>query len=240
MGRAAVKIAGTIAARLRLSVPRMLALAICIVAASASIAIAQGAGERKTGLQVSGKQKSGTPATTPGTQPAGKLAKPKPLVIPSLKNLLIMIRTTLVALYQANITNNYSVLRDLGAPSFREANSVERLSAAFADLRRRGGDIAPVVLALPTLSQPAAIDQNGMLRLTGAFDTKPNELAFDLVFQAVDGFWKLDGIAVQFRQPVAAKAAETPPNETAQSDSPKKSAKHKSKAAGKSKKQPKN
>ena len=47
-----------------------------------------------------------------------------------------------------------------------------------------------------------------MLRLTGAFDTKPNELAFDLAFQVVDGFWRLEGIAVQFRAPAAAKADE--------------------------------
>jgi hypothetical protein len=123
-----------------------------------------------------------------------------------------MIRTTLVALSQANLTNNYSVLRDLGAPSFQQANSADRLSAAFADLRSRGGDMAPVVLALPTLSTPAKIDQNGMLRLTGTFDTRPNEIAFDLAFQAVDGFWRLDGIAVQFRVPAA-----TTPEETAAS-----------------------
>ena len=140
--------------------------------------------------------------------PPQQAAKPPAIGVPPVKNLLIMIRTTLVALHQANITNNYSVLRDLGAPSFQQANTVKRLSAAFADLRTRGGDIAPVVLALPTLSRPAAIDQNGMLRLTGAFDTKPNELAFDLAFQVVDGFWRLEGIAVQFRAPAAAKADE--------------------------------
>lgn len=212
----------------------MLAFGVSIAAASASIAIAQGAGDQKLPLQKSdGAQKSGTssPATQPGTVKSEKSAT---LGIPPLKNLLIMIRTTLVALYQANITNNYSVLRDLGAPSFRAANSAERLSAAFADLRRRGGDIAPVVLALPTLSKPATVDQNGMLRLTGAFDTKPNELAFDLVFQAVDGFWQLDGIAVQFRQPLAPKATETKPIEKAP-NSTKKSAKRKSKAPNKSK-----
>lgn len=150
---------------------------------------------------------SSSPAAAQKASPQ-PTAKPPEIGVPPVKNLLIMIRTTLVALHQANVTNNYSVLRDLGAPSFQQTNSVERLSAAFADLRTRGGDIAPVVLALPTLSRSAAIDQNGMLRLTGAFDTKPNELAFDLVFQVVDGFWRLDGIAVQFRAPTAETADE--------------------------------
>lgn len=156
------------------------------------------------------KVESPSPAAAQKASPAPPepAVKPPAISVPPVKNLLIMIRTTLVALHQANLTNNYSVLRDLGAPSFQQANSVERLSAAFADLRTRGGDIAPVVLALPTLSRPAAIDPNGMLRLTGAFDTKPNELAFDLAFQVVDGFWRLDGIAVQFRAPAAVKADE--------------------------------
>jgi hypothetical protein len=147
-------------------------------------------------------------AQSPPAQPQPTAPERPGLGIPPPKNLFIMIRTTLVALYQANITGNYSVLRDLGAPSFQQANNVQRLAAAFADLRTRGGDMAPVVIAMPTLVHSPAIDPNGMLRLTGSFDTKPNELAFDLAFQAIDGFWRLDGIAVQFRTPVAATAAD--------------------------------
>lgn len=146
------------------------------------------------------------PAVTPNQKStAPKVEKRVRLGVPSPTNLFIMIRTTLIALHQANVTGNYSVLRDLGAPDFQQANSVEQLSAAFANLRTRGGDIAPVVLALPTLLRPPAIDQNGMLRLTGWFDTKPNALFFDLAFQAVDGFWRLDGIGAQFRPAMTAK-----------------------------------
>jgi hypothetical protein len=151
------------------------------------------------GLAVALMPPSARAESTTGTPSPQNAVKSQALGVPPVKNLLIMIRTTLIALSQANLTNNYSVLRDLGAPSFQEANSVARLSAAFADLRTRGGDIGPVVLALPTLSTPARIDQNGMLRLTGAFDTRPNQIAFDLAFQAVDGFWRLNGIAVNFR-----------------------------------------
>ena len=143
---------------------------------------------------------------------APKLDKPARLGVPSPTNLFIMIRTTLIALHQANVTGNYSVLRDLGAPDFQQANSVERLSAAFANLRTHGGDIAPVVLALPTLLRPAAIDENGMLRLTGWFDTKPNALFFDLVFQEVGGFWRLEGIGAQFRQAMTTTKGDDTPN----------------------------
>jgi len=169
--------------------------------------------------------------STAGAPSPQNTIKSQALGVPPVKNLLIMIRTTLIALSQANLTNNYSVLRDLGAPSFQEANSVVRLSAAFADLRTRGGDIAPVVLALPTLSTPARIDQNGMLRLTGTFDTRPNQIAFDLAFQAVDGFWRLNGIAVNFR-PAPATASdkkpagdEAPAERTSEPRAPKKASK---------------
>jgi hypothetical protein len=181
------------------------------------------------------KSENSPAAKSPSAQPVPKkVEKPAPIAVPPPRNLLIMIRTTLVALYQANLTNNYSVLRDLGAPSFQHANSAERLSAAFANLRSRGGDMAPVVLALPTLTKPPIIDQNGMLRLTGVFDTKPNEIAFDLAFQAVDGFWRLDGIGVQFRAPVAANGDETSASKKAPAEASKSNAKAKSKKAAKS------
>ena len=48
----------------------------------------------------------------------------------------ILVRTTLVALNNANLTGNYTVLRDLGAPGFRAANTAARLGALFARARR--------------------------------------------------------------------------------------------------------
>jgi hypothetical protein len=149
--------------------------------------------------------------------PASTSAPSTNLTIPSPRNLFIMIRTTLIALHQANVTGNYSVLRDLGAPDFKQSNSVERLSAAFANLRTRGGDIAAVALAMPKLSQPPVIDKNGMLRLTGSFDTKPDPLYFDLVFQAVGGFWQIEAIGARFVPAESSKTSNAPASETSKS-----------------------
>lgn len=185
---------------------------------------------------VQGHQKP-PPAVTPSPQaPAPKVEKAASLGIPSPSNLFIMIRTTLIALHQANVTGNYSVLRDLGAPDFQQANSAERLNAAFANLRTHGGDMAPLVLALPTLLNPPAIDRNGMLRLTGWFDTKPTALFFDLVFQSVDGYWRLDGIGAQFRPaPTAKTGGDTSNGEARPAADPKASAKAKSTKGSKTK-----
>jgi hypothetical protein len=40
---------------------------------------------------------------------------------------LTLVRSALIALQQANETGNYTVLRDLGAPGFEEANTAARL-----------------------------------------------------------------------------------------------------------------
>ncbi|MBA2125498.1 hypothetical protein DLM45_04565 [Hyphomicrobium methylovorum] len=127
----------------------------------------------------------------------------------------------MVALQQANVTGNYSVLRDLAAPSFRDINSAESLSAAFAGLRASGGDMAPIVLALPTLSRQPFVDQNGMLRVAGTFDVGTNVVVFDLAFQAISGIWKVNAIAVNFRAAQTAKPAPTQPPATKKTESKK-------------------
>jgi hypothetical protein len=66
--------------------------------------------------------------TTP--QPA------KPSVPDDLK-LIILIRTSLIALNHANLTDNYSVLRDMAAPGFQQANNAAQLAQIFSDLRNR-------------------------------------------------------------------------------------------------------
>jgi hypothetical protein len=53
----------------------------------------------------------------------------------------------------------------------------------------------------PTLTQPAFITDAGMLRVTGFFPTKPEQVNFDLLFQPVGGQWRLFGISVKTRQP---------------------------------------
>ena len=63
---------------------------------------------------------------------------PNPLPqMPSDDKLLILINSALLALNQANATGNYTVLWDMAAPGFKRANSPERLSQVFSNLRKR-------------------------------------------------------------------------------------------------------
>lgn len=108
----------------------------------------------------------------------------------------MMIRSMVIAVNQANKTNNYTVLRDLGSPRFKEANSAEKLADVFAGLRKAKFDLAPVLFFTPQMLAPPAVTGAGMLRLTGYFDTVPQRVSFDMLFESVKGEWLLYGINI--------------------------------------------
>jgi hypothetical protein len=129
--------------------------------------------------------------------------------VPTADALMLLIRTTLIALNQANLTGNYSVLRDIGAPGF-QSNSAARIAEAFTNLRQRNIDLSPVLLFQPKLLGPPTLDAKGMLRVTGFFPTQPERVNFDLLFEFVGDQWKLFGMAVDTTQapPPAASAGQ--------------------------------
>jgi hypothetical protein len=145
-----------------------------------------------------------TPEPKPGT-PAGQPAPQAPASAPTLQkqNLpvsveqaLYLIRSTLLTLNDANRSGNYTVLRDLAAPDFQARNTAADLGQSFSDLRRRNFDLYGAALLAPQLTAAPALDQNGMLRLTGYIPTRPMQINFDLLFQVVGGQWRLFGISI--------------------------------------------
>jgi hypothetical protein len=152
------------------------------------------------------------PAKVPPAQPAKPSEKKNAATgtaqasaIPDNFKINMMIRSTVIAVNQANKTNNYTVLRDLGSVDFRVANSAEKLALIFSGLRKSGFDLSPVLFFTPKLLKPPALTESGMLRLHGFFDTRPQIVAFDLLFQRVQGEWQLFGISISTR-PVPADA----------------------------------
>jgi hypothetical protein len=119
-----------------------------------------------------------------------------------------LIRTTLVALDQANVTGNYTVFRELAAPSFRERNSDASLALIFASLRSANIDLSAVVVLEPQLTAQPAIDNNHTLHIQGTLATKPAAVRFELLFQAIEGRWRLFGVSVN---PIAAAKPAAPP-----------------------------
>jgi len=127
--------------------------------------------------------------------------------VPDAYKMDMLIRTVLIALSQANLTGNYTVLRDLGSPSFQAVNSAAQLSDIFRELRQRRLDFSPILFFNPKLVRQPAIDESGRLRLTGFLDTRPERINFDMMFELVGSDWRLFGIAVQMQPAPAATAA---------------------------------
>lgn len=157
------------------------------------------------------------PSAKPGDRQAEGKAQPKELNeprqagLPNDYRLNLLIRTTLVALNQANVTGNYSVLRDLGAPGFQKMNSAAKLAEAFASLRNRDLDLSPILFFEPKLVRPPFIQPNGQLRLSGYFETAPDQVKFDLAFERGERGWLLFGIAVEVSPPTANASNSTAP-----------------------------
>jgi hypothetical protein len=138
--------------------------------------------------------------------PIGAGEQPKPAQI-DRNGVLILVRSALIALDQANKTGNYTVLRDLGAPAF-QGNSAARLGEIFAGLRHDSLDLSGVVVIDPQLTLLPQIDAEGMMRMTGFFPSAPAQINFDLVYAPVNGQWRLFAITVGLGQTAPAAPAQ--------------------------------
>jgi hypothetical protein len=133
---------------------------------------------------------------------------PKPAQI-DRNGVLILVRSTLLALDHANKTGNYTVLREIGAPGF-QSNSAARLGEIFAKLRHDNLDLSGVAVIDPQLSLLPQIEANGLMHMAGFFPSVPTQVNFDLSFAPVNGQWRLFGISVSIGQ--SGPAAPEPPS----------------------------
>lgn len=136
------------------------------------------------------------------------LPKPSPDKVTG-PEISMMIRTTLVALHQANVTGNYTVLRDLGSGSFRTINNPVRLGNIYGKLRDSGIDLSPVVLLDPLLTKAPFIDANQVLIIEGYFPTLPLNIIFKMGFRFEFGGWRLLSLSVGASEATALDAGDT-------------------------------
>ena len=158
-------------------------------------------------------------ALAAATPAAASAQEVKPAQI-DRNGVLILIRSTLIALDQANKTGNYTVLRDLGSPAFQN-NTAAQLGEIFASQRRDKLDLSGVAALDPQLTLLPQIEANGMLHMVGLFPSVPAQVKFELLYAPVSGQWRLYGISVGLAQsgPTAPQAA-TPPKPAPQPAAP--------------------
>ncbi len=108
------------------------------------------------------------------------------------KALLVrLVRSTLSAVDHANSTGNYTVLRDLAAPSFAARNSAATLAIEFKPLRDARVDLSPVLVLPIALSRAPTLDEAGRLDIAGSVAGQPLTVAFWMRFEPVNGFLRL-------------------------------------------------
>jgi hypothetical protein len=114
---------------------------------------------------------------------------------------IILVRNALLALNHANKTGNYTVLRDLGSPGFRN-NTAANLGQIFAPQREQALDYSSIAILEPQLSLLPQIEPNGMLHMAGFFPSAPLQVNFELLFEPEDGEWKIYGLSVNVSRSV--------------------------------------
>jgi hypothetical protein len=135
-------------------------------------------------------------AMTPSPSAASGELRPASLAVPPPEVLLMLVRTSLVALNQANFTGNYTVLHALGTPQLQASISPAQFAIAFTNLRDQKLDLSPILVLTPELTVPPSLDRKGTLRLEGVFRTTPVHLSFVIVLRPISGVWRIDGISV--------------------------------------------
>jgi hypothetical protein len=138
------------------------------------------------------------------------------VVMPDAEKIVLLLRTSILALYDALQTGNFTVLRDMGAPGFRDANTAARLSQSFSDLASKNIDLSPVSIIAPQLTEAPGLDQQkGMLHLKGYFPGQPVQINFEVLYQVVDSRWRLFGLSVQPGPPTPIAATTSTPSSSA-------------------------
>ncbi len=153
---------------------------------------------------VAGSPAHGQARNQPRPQAAAPAAQP---AVPDSLTVAKLVWSTMAAVDHANATGNYSVLRDLGAPSFQANNNAATLAGVFQAIRDQRLDLSNTLLVTPTFDIGPRVE-GGLLRMRGVFPLRPTGVAFDLLFQPVAGRWALFGIALA---PAANVAPVQPP-----------------------------
>jgi hypothetical protein len=124
------------------------------------------------------------------------LDKAQALDMPSPFVQEVLVKSILVTLNDAVAADNFAVFHAKISKPFREQFPPEKLRAIFKDLIEKHA-VFDAVVASPIVSdEEAKIDEQGVLRLKGHFDTAPKKVKYQLGFITSDGQWKLSGVTI--------------------------------------------
>jgi len=127
---------------------------------------------------------------------AKALDKAQALDMPSPFVQEILVKSILVTLNDAVAADNFTVLHAKISKPFRDQFPPEKLRTVFKDLIDKHAVFDAVVASPIVADEEAKIDEQGVLRLKGHFDTSPKKVKYQLGFIPSDGLWKLSGVSI--------------------------------------------
>jgi hypothetical protein len=101
-----------------------------------------------------------------------------------------------VTLNDAVASDNFTVLHAKISKPFRDQFPPDKLRSVFKDLVEKHAVFDAIVASPVIPDEDAKIDDKGVLRLKGHFDTAPKKVKYQLGFIPSDGQWKLSGISI--------------------------------------------
>lgn len=114
--------------------------------------------------------------------------------------MLVLVRTTLLSFNDALKTGNFSIFRDLIAPSVREQNSALQLFKTYAHLIDRKLDLSAVAILEPKYSPAPLIDASGRLIVSGSYPGPKLTIKFSIAYELVARRWKIYGLNLTAEQ----------------------------------------
>src|SRR4051812_7484886 len=108
----------------------------------------------------------------------------------------ILIKSILVTLNDAVASDNFTVLHAKISKPFRDQFPPEKLREVFKDLIDKHAVFDAIVAKPIVPDAEAKIDEDGVLRLKGHFETTPKQVKYQLGFIPSDGLWKLSAVTI--------------------------------------------
>ena len=134
------------------------------------------------------------PATT--AQPAAQ--PPAQQAVIGYPQALILIRSALAAVQQANETGDYDVLYRLGSINFQASNPPARLAQIFAPTR--SFNLNAVLVVEPKFTTLPHIAGKNQLAMEGYFPVDGRKVRFMLIYEPEGERWRMLGIGVDVIQ----------------------------------------
>jgi hypothetical protein len=108
----------------------------------------------------------------------------------------VLVKSMMVTLNDAVAADNFTVMHAKISKPFRDQFPPEKLKVIFKDLVDKHAVFDAVVAKPIVTDAEAKIDENGVLRLKGHFETTPKQVKYQLGFIPSDGMWKLSAVSI--------------------------------------------